>query len=286
MADSVTVLAYAKLNLSLDITGVRPDGYHTIEMVMQSVNLHDTVTVTKAEEIKVTVSNMDELSGEDNIAYKAAAAFFEATEIDGGAAIKIKKRIPVAAGLGGGSADAAAVLTALNMLFDTRLSKDELCDIGLKIGADVPFCIVGGTQLAEGIGGILTPLPDLKDCAFVLIKNGEKPSTGEMYRRFDNLESPDHPDTSKLVESICEGDIIDACDYMANVFEPLWDSAADVKADLMENGAVTAVLSGSGPSIFGVFDDLDTAQKCKSQLQDKYDEIFVCKPVNIGVEED
>lgn len=282
MADSVSIKAYAKINLNLDITGKSSDGnYHTVEMVMQTVDIYDTVSVTVDDKISIKC-NGDLPENEENIAYKAAKEFFDFAKIDGGAEIKIKKRIPIAAGLGGGSSDAAAVIVALNTLYNTDFDTEDLIKIAEDVGSDVPFFIEGGTQLAEGRGTILTPLPELPECAFLIIKDGFKLSTGEMYRKFDSLTDIPHPDSQMLVNAICEGDLFEASKNMQNVFELLYNKEfLKTKDELCENGALCACLSGSGPSIFGLFEDEDTAKDAKDELSDKYDNIFLCKPVRI-----
>ena len=285
MVDSITILANAKLNLSLDITGRRPDGFHTLEMVMQSVDIYDTVTLNLAATgISVSCDNEKISNGTENIAYKAAAIFFDATGIDSGVSIKIKKRIPIAAGLGGVGADAAAGLTGLNRKHGLPLAPEELEKLGLKAGADVPFCLTGGTQLAEGVGSILNPLPELQNCAFIVVKIGRKPSTGEMYKRFDALpkEQIIHPATMHLVNAICEGDLPEMAEHIGNVFEPLWQHVDAVRTDLLQNGALCACLSGSGPSVFGLFASIDDAEDAKKQLEDRYPEIFICEPQPAG----
>ncbi len=285
MADSVTLKAYAKINLNLDITGKTED-FHTVEMVLQAIDIYDTVSVSVADEISVKCSDENLPSGEENIAFSAAKEFFDYAVIKGGAEIKIKKRIPAAAGLGGGSSDAAAVITALNIVYETHLDDDQLMSICEKVGADVPFFINGATQLAEGKGTILTPLPDLPECAFLIIKNGNKNSTGEMYSRFDSLGEINHPKTEDLVEAICEGDIYEVAKNCENVFENLYDDAfLSVKQKLVENGALCASLSGSGPSIFGLFEDKETAKDAKDVLKEEYENIIICEPVNCGFEE-
>lgn len=283
MADSVSLKAFAKINLNLDITGVSSDKkYHTVEMVLQSVDVYDTITVSVDDEISVKC-NADLPENEDNIAYKAATAFFEETEISGGAYIKIKKRIPSAAGLGGGSSDAAAVIVALNMLYETNLETSELEAIAEKIGSDVPFFIDGGTQLAEGRGTILSPLPEIPECAFVIVKDGFKMSTGDMYSRFDSLVEVDHPDTRALVDAICEGNLTEMTENMKNVFEPLYDESVQViKSKLVENGALCAVLSGSGPSVFGLFSDYETARDAAEILEKDYETVILCEPTKYG----
>ena len=283
MADSVTRKAYAKLNLSLNITGTLPDGMHTVDMVMQSIDLYDTVTVERTDNgIDISCHGADLPEDMNNIAAKAAEEFFKYAQIDGGVYIKIKKRIPCAAGLGGGSTDAAAVLCTMNELFGTNYDEDVLCTIAERIGSDVPFCISGGTQRAEGTGTILSPLPELTDCAFVVIKEGEKLSTGDMYKKYDSFPDKCTPDTETLIEAICEGNVEEAAKAMANVFEPLWgETAAEIKSELLECGAINAVLSGSGPSIFGVFADESNANAARSKISDKYENIYVCTPVSV-----
>ena len=286
MADSVSLKAHAKINLNLDITGKSADGkYHTVEMVMQSVDVYDTVTVSVNDEISIKC-NADLPEDENNIAVIAAKKFFEFTNIDGGAEIKIKKRIPVSAGLGGGSSDAAAVIVALNELYNAKLDSDDLEKIGEQVGSDVPFFIEGGTALAEGKGTILTPLPELPDCAFLIIKEGHKLSTGEMYRQFDSFTDVSHPDTPALVNAICEGDLEEISKCLENVFEVLYDEKTlNVKNDLIENGALGACLSGSGPSVFGLFEDFETAKEAKDVLEKKYENVFLCEPAKRGMEE-
>lgn len=296
MPDNLSLLAYAKINLALDITGSRPDGYHTIRTVMQSIDLADTVTVernsthdTNGIDISLEISGADELFDNDqnNTAYIAAKAFFEYAKIETASVeIEIKKRIPLRAGLGGGSADAAAVIIALDRLYHTGFETEQLYEIAEEVGKDVPFCLHGSTQLAEGLGAILTPLPAIEGLSFLLIKAADKPSTAEMYRRFDELDEVDHPDMDSIVNDICEGEQLRAAAAFDNVFSPLWDNFAKIKHALMhECGAVNAVLTGSGPTVFGIFADEDDASHAKSVLSDDYDDMFVCSPIDCGVEE-
>lgn len=287
MADSVTLKAYAKINLSLDITGkLNVGGFHTVEMVMQAVDIFDLITVEIDDTISVKCSDENIPDDENNLCFKAAKEFFSFTELSGGAFIKIKKRIPVAAGLGGGSTDAAAVIVGLNMLYKTDLEDDELMEICEKVGSDVPFFINGSTQLAEGTGTILTPLPDFPKSAFLIIKDGEKESTGKMYKDFDSLKEVVHPQTSCLVNAICEGDLGDISKYSENVFEHLYgEKTKKAKTALLENGALTATLSGSGPSVFGLFSDYDEAKDAKDELEELFENIYICEPVACGTEE-
>lgn len=246
--------AYAKINLTLDITGRRPDGYHDIETIMQTVNLYDTVTVCKSEFLTVEC-NDTELCGENNLAYIAAKRFFEATGINGGAQIIIDKNIPKAAGLGGGSSDAAAVLRALKRLYGVKLSKKELIDIAAKIGADVPFFVRGGTKLCKGIGEELSDAPKLPDCYIAIIKEGAKKSTGEIYKRFDSVGTDKRPDNEKMLELLRNGDLKGIASNLCNVFEKSVPECEKSKSLLLNFGAIGACLSGSGPTVFGIFDN-------------------------------
>lgn len=269
------ITANAKINLSLDITGKREDGYHLIDTVMQSVTLNDRLTVKKAKEITVICSD-GSLSGEENIAYKAARLFFEKTGITGGAHIYIKKTIPAAAGLGGGSADAAAVLLALDKIYSTNLSYEVFCELALQLGADVPFFIKGGTQRAEGIGEILTEMKPFTAGYFVLAKADSKPSTGEMYRLLDSKEHK-FIDMNSAVRC-CESNSLEGlCEVMDNSFIAVWENNR-LKNRLKEFSPLGVGLSGSGPTWFAVFDNCKSAKKCAKQLRKENITAFVAKP--------
>ena len=179
------------------------------------------------------------------------------------------------------------MLLALNELYNQPFDDEELSEIALKIGADVPFCLVGGTQLAEGVGSILSPLPTLNDCAFVIVKSGEKPSTAQMYAKIDSLPEDEicHPRTQYLVDAICEGDNVDAGRYMSNVFNSLWDFAK-IREIMTDCGAGCVSVSGSGPSVFGFFTDIDDAKSAESKLKGEFDEVYLCEPVDKGCEID
>lgn len=283
----ITVNAPAKINLSLDILGKRNDGYHLVKMLMQSVDLSDTVTVSDTGEEGISLScNVETLpDGEENIAYRAASAFFAYTKLENpGITIKIKKRIPVAAGLAGGSADAAAVLVALNQLMDTGLSEEELCDMGEKLGADIPFSIIGGTMVASGIGTILTPVPDLPACYFVIAKPPLQVSTKDAYALADERERWGRPRTDEAVEAVCEGRLKAIGKALYNDFEeilPLED-VRFIKQMMKDCGALGACMSGSGPSVFGLFAEKGEAEDCADTLRDHYGEVFVCSPADRG----
>lgn len=268
------VKANAKINLTLDITGRRADGYHEIESVMQSVSLFDTVSIERGEGITVGCSDT-RLSGNGNLAHRAAELFFEAVGICGGAKIQIEKRIPVAAGLGGGSADAAAVITGLDMLFDTRLGIDKLREIGLSAGADVPFCITGGTMLAQGIGDILSPAPVLPACYIVIAKTGEKSSTGKLYAQYDKSGAKNRPDTNAMIAALISGSPSAVGANLCNVFEELVPQSHCLKRKMLDCGALGASLSGSGPAVFGIFDNAKTAEDCVKAIGAQ---VYLCTP--------
>lgn len=276
----VKMRANAKINLTLGITGKREDGYHLIDTVMQSVDLYDTVTVSMADKITVDCG-VAELKNENNIAFSAAKLFFEKIAAEGGAEIKIEKNIPAAAGLGGGSADAAAVLLALDKLYNTNLSYETLCEIALKLGADVPFFIKGGTQRAEGIGEILTSLPSLKQGYFVLIKQGNKPSTGEMYRRLDSENHP-IPDVEKTVRAIENCDISALAESLGNSFTAV-NEPFELKQYLLDSGALAVSLSGSGPTNFALFGNKTKAQSVYNALKAQNVECYIVNPIEKGI---
>ena len=276
--------AYAKINLSLDVLGTLENGYHEVQMVMQTVSLYDLVTVTKIEEGIEVSTNLPFLpTDKNNLAYKAAVEFFNYTGIKPCVHINISKRIPVGAGLAGGSSNASAVLKALNKLFDTKLSLKKLCQLGVKIGADVPYCVLGGTRLAEGIGEKLSPLPKIPPCHILLVKPSFSISTKEVYNKIDSVKDYRHPDTDRLIEGICESDIDKIASSMGNVLEEV--SLADypilskLKKELRDLGAIGSQMSGSGPTVFGIFKTLEEAKKAKEVLWGKYKTVYICNPV-------
>ncbi len=262
--NTVKLKVNAKINLSLYISGKRDDGYHEIDTVMQSVSLFDRLTVKKADNISLKCSK-GHLSGEDNLGYKAAALFFKETKIKGGANIYIKKNIPEAAGLGGGSADAAAVLCALNRLYNTNLEPETLEKMSSRLGADVPFFIRGGTMRASGIGEILEGLKPFKSGFFVLAKGGTKPSTGEMYRRLDNAPQKEI-DIDSSVKFAEENNLFALCPYLQNSFNEVWEDKS-FENRLKEFSPLGVGLSGSGPTYFALFDNLKSAKKCEKALK-------------------
>ncbi len=277
---SLTARANAKINLSLDITGKREDGYHSIDTVMQSVSLYDNITVKKAEKINVFCSNGD-INQQNNIAYRAAEIFFETVGINKGAEIHIEKNIPLSAGLGGGSADAAAVILSLDKLYNTSLSKEKLCELAVKLGADVPFFIKGGTQRSEGIGEILTPINSLKNGYFILVKQGNKSSTGEMYKRLDS-ENPPHPDIDSAVEAIEQNNLSLLAQRIDNSFVSVNKEFA-LKETLLSLGALAVSLSGSGPTWFAIFEDKNKAEAAFCQLKKAKIEAYLAEPCDYAI---
>ena len=274
--------ACAKLNLYLDITGILPDGYHSLCSVMQSIDLYDTVNVEVADTITLSTDRPYIPTDERNTAYKAAKLFFEATGINGGADIKIKKIIPVGAGMAGGSADAAAVLNLLNILYGMPLSNEELSQVALKVGADVPFCLEGGTMLAEGKGEKLTGLPKLPKCFFVVVKPDFSVSTKDAYKMFDE-QGGDCPAVDGILRALERKNIKEVCANMGNDLERCIASAHpqvdEIKHKLHQLGAIGSMMTGSGSAVFGVFDNIGLAQRAADVLKKPKQRVFVCRPV-------
>ena len=271
--NQVKIKAMAKVNLGLDVLRRREDGYHEVKMVMQTVDLYDELTfkIEDGEGISIT-SDIGELPlNEDNLIYKAAMLLFEKNGKTPGISVRLNKNIPIAAGMAGGSTDAAATLLALNQLLGLGLSKEELAEIGVKIGADVPYCIYGGTYLSEGIGEILTPLTDAPDCYIVIAKPPIGVSTKYVYENLHIETVTDHPDIDGMVEAIQESDLSKVTDKMGNVLETVtikkYPQIAQMKQCLLENGAENALMSGSGPTVFGIFLKEETAQKALAELE-------------------
>ncbi len=274
--------AYAKINLTLDITSVLPDRYHGIFTAMQTVDLHDDVSVETMEPPGVTLTCSDETipCDERNTAHKAAALFLEQAGLTEGVAVTIEKRIPSQAGLAGGSADAAAVLRALNELYPGKLTEQTLYEIAFRIGADVPFCLAGGTRLCLNKGEIMAALPCL-DAWAVLIKPEENVSTKEAYQRFDSAVDLFHPDNDKFLFYAALGEYKKALAYACNTFETLCDlpCGAPVKAALYTGGAYYAAMSGSGSAFFGLFDDEARAAETEKGLRGTFGQTYLCKTV-------
>ncbi len=291
---SVTELGYAKINLHLDVIGKMPDGYHAVETVMQTLSLCDEVTVSLREgEGFFAVCNVEGVpSDERNIAVRAANFFCEYTGRALGGEIRIRKEIPMAAGMAGGSADGAATLRALNRLCGEPLRLEELCLLGARLGADVPFCIVGGSAYADGRGDALHPFPSMPDCVIVAACEGEGVSTpwayGLLDRKYRNFSSNSGYQPRKadgLRAALDRGDLGFVCENMYNVFEePILAErpiAARVKEILRGVGAMGAMMSGSGPSVFGVFDCEEAAEKARGALAEAGYRPYVCRPMAV-----
>ena len=281
-----TEQAFAKINLSIDIVGRRADGYHAMRMVMQTVSLRDEVriAVSPGEGVRVR-TNLPYLPQDGrNIAARAAAAFFEAAGVTGyRTEIDIIKRIPVGSGLGGGSADGAAVLRGLNRLFETGLSARELERIAEGVGSDVPFLVRGGTQLAEGRGEILSPLPPLPQCAIVICKPVFSVSTPELFARVRCEKIRLRPDTEGLLQALGEGSLSGVARRMYNGFEDVLHKGRDeveaIRGVLWDHKALGAVMTGTGSAVFGLFDDMDAARAAFEALRERYDGCFRTEPV-------
>lgn len=279
------VKAYAKLNLTLDILGRRPDGYHDLRMVMQSVDLADQLAINPAEGAGRMSTNLSYLPADGrNLAQLAAAAFREATGKGGAVDITIEKHIPVCAGMGGGSSDAAAVLRAMNEMTGAGLTPARLAEIGQQVGSDVPYCVLGGTALAEGRGELLTPLAPLPACTVVICKPQFPISTPQLFAQADSKRLTCHPDTDGLLRALEAGDLIGVSRRLYNVFEDVLDSRRRqevdaIKAALIDCGALGASMSGSGPTVFGLFDRKEPAQEAFDRLSGQYKDVFLTKTV-------
>ncbi|MBP8855290.1 MAG: 4-(cytidine 5'-diphospho)-2-C-methyl-D-erythritol kinase [Oscillospiraceae bacterium] len=281
---SVTVLAPAKLNLTLDITGLAENGYHKMDMLMQTVNLYETVTLRKASDLTLRLPGSSVPANQYNTAIKAALAFFAETGLLAGADITVHKAVPVRAGMAGGSADAAAVLVGLNALYRARLSNEALCAIGKTVGADVPFAIMGGTARVSGIGECIRPIAPCPPCWFCVCMPSMGISTPEAYAQYDRVGAKRHPDTDGAEAAIAKGDLhgMSACLY--NVLQETSTSAhnAPICAALMAQGAKAALMTGSGAAVFGVFHAKRDAIAAKLALQKTYPQCWVLRPVPFG----
>ncbi len=272
--------ANAKINLTLDITGKKKNGYHLLDSVMQSISLCDMITIEKREEISVLCSDASVL-GEKNIAHKAAQKFFEFTGIEGGCVISVSKNIPMAAGLGGGSADAAAVILGLDKIYETNLSEKQLIKIALSVGADVPFCMLGGTSRVRGIGERVEKLADIPECVFLIIKQGDKLSTADMYKKFDQMKIK-RRDTKRILRAIEHQSLQEITDNIGNSFSPLFDNERLLSL-IKRTGALAVSLSGSGPAVFGIYKNMDMAKRAREALKDFGYEPIMATPENCGV---
>lgn len=279
--------APAKINLTLDILSKRPDGYHDVAMLMQSVSLADTVelTLTDTEDITITCSDPAIPTGETNIVYKVADAFFKSTGIKNtGIAVHIEKVIPCEAGLAGGSADGAATLRLLNIAFDAHLNDKALCEIGAKIGADIPFCIVGGTKLAIGTGTTLYKVRSMPKCHIVIVKPEVSVSTKEAYALADSRKGERIKYTDYCKQMLYSGDLSGICSTLHNDFEEVLNLSDinEVKSVMYKCKALGAAMSGSGSAVFAIFRNERKAQKCMDKLREIYSKVYLTVPTSTG----
>ena len=281
--------AYGKINIGLDVLRKRPDGYHEVKMIMQTVSLYDRITITKLEDsadIQLETNLSFLPTNDNNIVFKAAKLLKDEFCIQEGLAIKLEKHIPVAAGMAGGSTDAATTLQLLNTMFSLGLNTEELMKRAVTLGADVPYCILKGTALSEGIGEVLTPLTPLMPCFILIVKPPIHVSTKFVYEnlKLDKLES--HPDIDALVEAIHAGDVHAMTDNMANVLESVTEEnypvISSIKQLMVEHGALSSLMSGSGPTVFGIYDNEDAINDAATFFKINYPSYrtYVTKPIN------
>lgn len=281
---SVTVLAPAKLNLSLDVVGTLPNGYHDLDMVMQTIDLYEKITLRRSNDLSLTLPSSFVPVNDKNTAVKAALAFFDYTGLLAGVDMTIYKRVPVRAGMAGGSADAAGVLVGLNELYGAHLSMSELCAIGAGIGADVPFALLGGTCRVRGVGDLMKALPPCPDCRFVVAMPSVGVSTPEAFARYDTMGSPVHPDCEAQEQAIRDCNLAGVCAAGGNALEHC-SGAVETPAickTLREHGAVMAQMTGSGAAVFGIFDDENAARRAVAALKNGYKQVYLCKPTHGG----
>ncbi len=288
MYDSIRLKARAKINLGLDVLGKRPDGYHDVRMVMQTVGIYDRLIIKRIpeEDIRI-VSNLAFLPlNENNLIYKAVRMLKEEYGFKGGVEVDLNKFIPVAAGMAGGSTDAASTMFGINRLFNLNMSMDRMMELGVKLGADVPYCIMRGTALAEGIGEKLTRLTPMPHCWLLVAKPPINVSTKLVYENLDMSEVVKHPDIDGIIAAIEAQDVAGIAAKMGNVLEqvtiPLYPVIDVIKQDMMEHGALNAMMSGSGPTVFGIFPDEQTALACQTFLKEKGDarQVYITETFN------
>ena len=278
------IKAYGKVNISLDVVGKREDGYHLLSMIMQNIDLYDEIEVEK-QQCGITLECNKSYVPVDNrnLAYKAAEIFKERYDIVDGVKINIEKNIPVSAGLAGGSTDAAAVLKVMNELFKVNATEEELMELGLKLGADIPYCIHGGTALCEGIGEIITPIKSFKDKIIVLVKPAFGVSTKEVYKNFNLEKVKQHPKTSEIINAIENDDLNFVANNMKNLLENVTlrkhKILIKIKEEMNACGAINSMMSGSGPTVFAFFDDMLKAQRCFEKMKKKYSDVFITRTI-------
>lgn len=286
--DSIRLKARAKINLGLDVLGVREDGYHEVRMVMQTVGLYDRLIISRIPQEDIIIkSNLNFLPvNENNLIYKAAKLLKEECGYTGGVEIDLNKFIPVAAGMAGGSTDAASTIFGINRMFNLGLTQADMMELGLRLGADVPYCIMRGTALAEGIGEKLTRLDPMPHCWLLVAKPPVNVSTKLVYDSLDMSEVNNHPDIDGIIDAIKSQDVGLIASRMGNVLEqvtiPLYPIIDTIKQDMLNNGAINAMMSGSGPTVFGIFPDEETALKCQAYLKEKKDarQVYITETFN------
>ena len=286
--DSIRLKARAKINLGLDVLGVREDGSHEVRMVMQTVGLYDRLIINRIPQDDIIIkSNLNFLPvNENNLIYKAAKLLKEECGYTGGVEIDLNKFIPVAAGMAGGSTDAASTIFGINRLFNLGLTQADMMELGLRLGADVPYCIMRGTALAEGIGEKLTRLEPMPHCWLLVAKPPVNVSTKLVYDSLDMSEVNNHPDIDGIIDAIKSQDVGLIASRMGNVLEqvtiPLYPIIDTIKQDMLNNGAINAMMSGSGPTVFGIFPDEETALRCQAYLKEKKDarQVYITETFN------
>lgn len=273
--DKIQLKALAKINLGLDVLRRREDGYHEVKMIMQTIGLHDDLEIrkTKTPGIQVKTNLYYLPTNENNLVYKAAKLLMDEFQIQDGVSIQLKKRIPVAAGMAGGSSDAAAVLWGINQMYGLGLSMQALMERGVRLGADVPYCIQRGTALAEGIGEKLSVLPPMPKCTILIAKPGISVSTKFVYENLhaNDLKPEQHPDVDSMIEAMRQKDLGLLCSRMGNVLEtvtiPAYPVINEIKRTMIDNGAIGSMMSGSGPTVFGIFDSPAAAKQAMKAVR-------------------
>lgn len=274
--NDISLKALAKINLGLDVVRRREDGYHEVRMIMQTIHLYDRLDIKRTQEPGIQIqTNLSFLPvNENNLIYKAAKLLMDEFSITDGVSVKLDKRIPVAAGMAGGSTDAAAMLIGVNRLFSLGLTKRQLMERGVQIGADVPYCIMRGTALAEGIGEALSPLPPMVKCPVLIAKPSISVSTKFVYQNLKLDDTTIHPDIDRLIDDIKAKNLHDIAAHMGNVLEtvtiPNYPVIDEIKKHMLSNGALGAMMSGSGPTVFGLFDNEDTAKKAYKAMRSSH----------------
>ena len=278
--ESMWINAPAKINIGLDVVGKREDGYHEVKMIMQSIRLFDRLTLTRKKDPGVRLTtNLKFLPTDDNnLIVKSAKMLMKEFNLEGGLNINLEKRIPVAAGMAGGSTDAASTMIAINQMYELGLSNSQLMKRAVKIGADIPYCIMKGTALAEGIGEKLSTIPKLPNCTILIVKPKIHVSTREIYAGLTLDENTVHPDIDLMVEDMKKKDITSLCSHIGNILEsvtiPMYPEIAEIKDFMMKNGAKGSLMSGSGPTVFGIYTDKDVAVKAKEAALKQFEKSF------------